>query len=275
MAILTAGLFYLGCGAANDEGGAYQEADSTGTKGELEDETRNDSDTGVPLSMDWAEMEMGAMDDAVSSEADVLNYGPDSPPDWDVDCNQPFHVGDLVITEVFSAPAGRHGSRQWIEIYNTTLEPVCIDSITVRSFGENPGVAHVHAKEKIILASRAYGAVGGSETRDFTVGQWENSLQLPADGGTIRIEQNGTIIDHVHVGVMKAESIPAPETGESVYLCNHCLDAGCNKIGANWNNVFACHPPKCIDMEPFEVSPFDDTGALGTPGKDNPDCVMN
>lgn len=271
--ITVAGFFWLACAAAGDESAARERDDYAGNFPGEDTRTGNKADTYSPLSFDSQEMDR-AFEDSLAGGADTLNYGPDTePPDWDPDCDFPFHVGDLIISEVFSASKGRHGAMQWIEIYNTLQEPVCINSIIVRSFGENPGVTHLHAEGKIILPGRGYGAVGGQETRDYTVGQWENGFELLAAAGTVRIEQSGKIIDHVHVGAMKAESIPSPQKGESVYLCSHCLDAGCSKIGANWGNIFACHPPKCIDMDPFDVNPYDDTGSLGTPGMDNPDCA--
>ncbi|MHA7057035.1 lamin tail domain-containing protein [Aquimarina sp. M1] len=169
------------------------------------------------------------------------------------------NVGDIIITEVMQNPAaaGNDPNGEYFELYNTTANPIDIQSWVIKDDNQ-AGETHVIASSVIVpamgyvlLANAA--TPNGGITPDYA---YATGFSLGNGTDGIIIECNSAVIDEVIWD--NGATFPDP-TGASMELSINHLNSTDNDDGINWLEA---------------VSPFG-SGDLGTPGEENDNTVLS
>ncbi|HET9626096.1 MAG TPA: lamin tail domain-containing protein [Kofleriaceae bacterium] len=168
--------------------------------------------------------------------------------------------GDLVITEVFADYAGASGDggdagREWIEIFNTTAQPIELAGITVSHSRADGSRGNAHVMRAATIAPGQYFTLGNAADGalppylDYGYGDDLGEL-FNSDGGKLALACDGAEIDSAPYTDVKPGHARALGAGERPdYTRNDDPAHWCQAVGAEFT-----------------------AGNFGTPGAEN-DCA--
>ena len=191
----------------------------------------------------------------------------------------------LVITELMVHPAGPEEARhQWLEIANTGSEAIQSGqwSVIVEETGLEPAVFPLKAGLSI---SPGQAIAFGGDNLDPDNWACGEHCPLPLEGGVVHLQLGDQITNSVAYGNVNAPNVPhapAPVTGHSLALMQHCSDSNCTTdlVVPEWvsfeldgNQNAYCLPPDCLELGKGDATwdgIYDEYGNEGTPASPNP-----
>lgn len=135
--------------------------------------------------------------------------------------------GDLLLTELMPNPAAVSDSAgEWVEIYNTTADPISLDGLSEPCEIAEP-VAIAPGEHLVLIKNADSGANGGIE------GAVQCNISLTNSAGTKRVSGQGVTTDTVDYGTPKSgKSIQRGYSGGySDSLCDSSIAYGSGDLG--------------------------------------------
>ena len=164
----------------------------------------------------------------------------------------PAHA--LAIVEIMANPLGTDAGKEWLEIYNTTQEPVNLQGFGLSVHTSNRAKSYVIG-QALWIDANAYVVLGNGPIEqapiDYSYGA---GLDLPNHSATLSLLCGEQVIDEVAYG--DAAIVPAPRPGASLSLAHHSSTAWCHtehgmydgeNLGTPGNVNEPCGPDTCMD----------------------------
>lgn len=176
--------------------------------------------------------------------------------------------GDLVISEIMKDSSFAFDENgEWIEIHNTTANPIDIDGFTLADDGtdthtiNNGGPLFVPAGGYVTLGSNGVCGQNGGVAHDYVYGGTLSFFLANSDDEVVLLDSNSIEIDRV----VYDNGITFPDTeGLALSLDPTKLNATDNDVGANWANATCNLGTGCGLIYNTD---------RGTPGSDNGSCT--
>ncbi|GEM_PF-642753 len=173
-------------------------------------------------------------------------------------CSPSALPGDLVITEFLPNPTGTDDGREWVEIYNASSIPQCLNGMRIQvSAAKTTKNFYISSSEDILIQPGEYLllADGDPGLPSFV---FSKPLTMPNTSGTVSLQFAAQDLDVVKYGELEGSVGKAPGEGKSMALCGECLTFQCNDQAENWGQT-------------LEAS-YDADGNSGSPGRANAAC---
>jgi|GEM_PF-1833301 len=138
--------------------------------------------------------------------------------------------GTLVITEIQSNPRREDATREYIELYNPSPNPVSVSGWRLQDCaGHTANLSgSIQAREHWVIAQSLNRNENGGVNAQAEMGE----LFLPNGYGSLLLfDEQGTLVDQVRYAPGGEEGWPSRETGESLELIEPASD---NRLGASW-----------------------------------------
>lgn len=168
--------------------------------------------------------------------------------------------GDLVLTEVMADPLGADDGQEWIEIYNASTGPQCLNGLRVTVAGKTTSKDYfvVSTDRLEVPAGATY--VLGTSAAPFVDFVFPESAAFTMANTTVllTLQAAATVLDQLAWGEAEG-SVGETDEGNSFALCGECRAPTCNDDATLWK----------VSRDPA----YDATGNQGTPGEPNPDCA--
>ncbi len=174
-------------------------------------------------------------------------------------CKASMLPGDLMITEVMVNPKGSDAALEWVEVFNASSVPLCLNGLRMTVRGKTTSKDYfVVGTNSIELAPMAYGVMATASHPFATFVLPESSkFSLPNTTAELWLRLGAVDLDRVGWGEADT-SLGAPVEGRSFSLCGECRSATCNDSPELWR----------IAAE----GAYDAAGNRGSPGIANEGC---
>lgn len=173
-------------------------------------------------------------------------------------CSPSALPGDLVITELFTNPIGADEGFEWIEVYNASSIPQCLNNLRVQvKASKSDKSFYITSPNPISLEPGSYMILAESDLAQPSF-VFSKPLAMPNTAGTVSLYLGADELDSVVYGEQEGAIAPAPAEGKSLSLCGECLSSTCNDLADSWG--------------PTLEQPYSDNGNSGSPGRANTTC---
>lgn len=173
-------------------------------------------------------------------------------------CSPSALPGDLVITELFTNPVGADEGFEWIEVYNASSIPQCMNNLRVQvKASKSDKSYYITSPNAIRLEPGAYMVLAESDLAQPSY-VFSKPLAMPNTAGTVSLFLGADELDSVAYGELEGAVAPAPAEGKSLSLCGECLSSTCNDATDSWGQTLE--------------QPYSDNGNAGSPARANTTC---
>ncbi len=173
-------------------------------------------------------------------------------------CTPTALPGDLVITELFPNPTGADEGSEWIEVYNASSIPQCMNGIRVQVKATRSDKSYyISSSTPILLEPGAYMVLAESDVAQPSY-VFSKPLAMPNTSGSVAILLQGDELDSVAYGEADGSVVAALKEGKSLSLCGECLSSTCNDNAESWG----------LTLE----QPYSESGNAGSPARANTTC---
>ena len=138
--------------------------------------------------------------------------------------------GALVITEIQINPRREDSTREYVELYNPSPNPISVNGWRLQDCGGHTATlsGSIDARAHWVIAQSRDRNENGGVNAQAEMGE----LFLPNGYGSLLLfDAEGTLIDQVRYAPGGEEGWPYRETGESLELIEPASD---NRLGASW-----------------------------------------